>query len=563
MKKIRFIALGLAAAAVFSAAAAGDIPKTNDPAKDDMPPSILPVVILEGSDYEMGFQYGLQAAAYIDKTRESKWASALQRFSRDEVIKGLKANQYYIKKYTPEWIDFMKGMADGTAAAGRPVSYTDVLLMNCTLPDPETSHYPPGAENAGLPPKRCSVCSAWGSATKDGRLIGVDTLDSGGEFPHAVVIAAFPDRGNAYLCGADAGEIGDHFLMNNKGFFLGNSGGGGSPRPEDNDYGIAWACSLPYLVRFCDGAVEARDLITRWQINIPENFHFVDVKGNAFVVEKTAALQCVRKPGDFGEKDFLFSTNNYLCKKMKVTKEGDFIGGHGGYGAYAAPRNRMIWDMLRNYHGQIDVPFAKMILRFPGNPPPYPPEGGWEAVYCRPSNLWTAVVLPENGDEGEAHICTGPAGRVLHSSIAHDGSVMKTAYMLEDGTHTFYRLRLASGPKELVEAARSAAADNIVEAYSRLMLLNYGDTGYAGLQELYGTAVAEFHKGRDYLNKALLAGGNRALSLYARAASMYTRSQAHARQVYEAFVPPPSSPSDLGLKPFGGDWAEWETRTGK
>jgi len=23
-----------------------------------------------------------------------------------------------------------------------------------------------------------------------------------------------------------------------------------------------------------------------------------------------------------------------------------------------------------------------------------------------------------------------------------------------------------------------------------------------------------------------------------------------------------SDPSDLGLKPFGGDWAEWETQTG-
>jgi hypothetical protein len=45
-------------------------------------------------------------------------------------------------------------------------------------------------------------------------------------FVLVLVILAYPDRGNAYICGADAGEIGDHFLMNNKGFFLGNSGGG-------------------------------------------------------------------------------------------------------------------------------------------------------------------------------------------------------------------------------------------------------------------------------------------------------------------------------------------------
>ncbi|MBN1270912.1 MAG: hypothetical protein JXB26_01460 [Candidatus Aminicenantes bacterium] len=562
MLKVKIFALGMVLAFMVSAAAAENIATADDPAREDLPPSILPVIILQGSDYEMGFQYGQQAAAYIGKTREAKWASALQDFNRDDVIKALKANQHHIKKFTPEWITFMRGMADGAAAAGRPVSYTDILLMNCTIPSPKTSTYPPGAEKDTLPPKRCSVCSAWGSATKDGRLIGIDTLDSG-EVPHAVIIAAFPDQGNAYLCGADAGEIGDHFLMNNKGFFLGNSGGGGSPRDEDSNYGIAWACSLPYLVRFCSSALEARDLISKWQINIPENFHFVDVKGNAFVAEKTSALQCVRKPGDFGEKDFLFSTNNYLCAKMKVTKEGDFIKDHGGYGAYAAPRNCMIWDMLHNYHGKIDVPFAKMILRFPGNPPPYPPQGGWEAMFCRPTNLWTAVVLPDDGDEGEAHICTGPAGRVLHSSIAHDGSVMSPTYMYPEGTHTFYRLRLAASPKELVEAARTSSAEEISAAYGKLMFLNYRDNGYAGLQALYGKAVAESHLARNFFNQALLAGGNKALGIFARAASLYTRSQAHARQVTEALVPPPTSPSDLGLKPFGGNWAEWETRTGK
>src|SRR4030042_2722549 len=44
----------------------------DDPARDSMPPSILPVVILKGSDYEMGFQYGEQACAYIDRPREDK-----------------------------------------------------------------------------------------------------------------------------------------------------------------------------------------------------------------------------------------------------------------------------------------------------------------------------------------------------------------------------------------------------------------------------------------------------------------------------------------------------------
>jgi len=535
----------------------------DDPSRDSLPPSILPVVILRGSDYDMGFQYGEQAAAYIDRTREDKWASALQRFRRDEVLEALKANQTFVRRHTPEWIDFMRGMADGATRAGYPMTYSDILLMNVTLPDPKTSVAPEGAGAERLPraEKSCSVASAWGTATKDGRLIGIDTLDTP-DVAHAVVIVAFPERGNAYICGADAGEIGDHFLMNNKGFFLGNSGGGRSPRPEDEGYGLCWALSLPYLVRFSNNAVEARDTIMKWQINVPENFHFVDVGGNAFVVEKTAAVQAVRKPGDFGEKDFMFSTNNYLAGPMKVTKEGGFVGGHGGYGAYSAPRNKLIWDLLYNYRGSIDVEFAKMVLRFPGAPPPYPPPGGWEATFCRPTNLWTAVVTPDAGDRGVAHICTGPAGRVLQASTASDGSVMRPTYRYAAGTHTFYRLQLAKDPVAVVKAARAAAEEEVAGAYGKLMVLNYRDAGYGALKDLYGKAVAEMFEGRNAFNRAILAEGNDQLRFLGRAASLYTRAQAHAREVHEALAPAPTDPTALGLKPFGGSWAKWETAVG-
>jgi hypothetical protein len=528
-----------------------------------LPPDILPVIILSGADYEMGFQYGQQAGNYIEVNMEAAWADALKTFSREEVIRTLKANQHYIQKFTPECIDIMKGIAGGASAAGYKISYTDIVLLNCTLPKPETSTYPAGAEKNSLPPKKCSVCSAWGSTTKDGNLIGMDTLDGGSDAMYGVILVVFPNKGNAYICGAQAGEIGDHFLMNNKGLFLGNSGGGGSPRDEDNNYGVSWSCSLTHLVRFSDNAFEARDMLLPWQINIPENFHFVDTKGNACIVEKSAAVQAVRKPGDFGENDFQFSTNNYLHEDMKVTKEGDFILKHGGYGAYAAPRNKMLWDMLNNYHGQVDIEFVKMMLRFPGNPPPYPPEDGWDAKICRPSNSWVSVVIPDDGDKGVVHICTGPAGRVIHSSTASNGEEMRSTYQYINGTHTFFQLTLAADPQAVVKAAQGAARDCIATAYAELKHFNFTSLGYAALNELYSRANAELYQGNKMLNKALLADSSSRLYLLAESATCFSRSQAHAMQVYEALVPAPTSPSDLGLKPFGGDWAEWETEVGK
>jgi len=184
-------------------------------------------------------------------------------------------------------------------------------------------------------------------------------------------------------------------------------------------------------------------------------------------------------------------------------------------------------------------------------------------MFCRPSNLWVAVALPDNGDNGVAFICTGPAGRVLHSSTASDGTPMVPTYQYIAGTHTFYQLSLASCPKEVAEKAQKAASEDIAAAYSRLMFLNFTDSGYAALNKLYGQANAEYFLGRNAMNLALLKQGNESLKLFSRAVTAFTHSQAHAQQVYEALVPPPTSPSDLGLKPFGGDWASWETKVGQ
>jgi hypothetical protein len=140
---------------------------------------------------------------------------------------------------------------------------------------------------------------------------------------------------------------------------------------------------------------------------------------------------------------------------------------------------------------------------------------------------------------------------------------MRPTYRYPAGTHTFYRLRLAAEPAALVRAAGEAAEEEIANAYGKLMFLNYGEPGFAGLKALYGQAAAECLEARIMFNRARLAEGNKALALHARAASLYARAQAHAREVFEALVPPPTSPSDLGLKPFGGDWASWETKVGK
>jgi len=217
---------------------------------------------------------------------------------------------------------------------------------------------------------------------------------------------------------------------------------------------------------------------------------------------------------------------------------------------------------LSNYRGEVDVEFVKMMLRFPGAPPPYPPENGWDAKICRPSNSWVSVLLPNDGDKGLVHICTGPAGRVIHSSTASNGEEMRSSYPYIKGTHTFFKLNLAGSPKAVAQAAKKAASNGSATAYKELMYLNFTDQGYAALDDMYSLANAEYYSGSNALNKAAVTSGNEALAYYAKAVTAFSRSQAHAMQVYEALEPAPTSPTDLGLQPFGGNWAKWETMVG-
>lgn len=521
-------------------------------AAEVLPPSIMPVLVLSGSDYQMGYQYGQQAGQYIELQALATWASTLQKFSRDEVLAELKASQYFTREYAPEVLEQMEGMVDGAIAAGYEVSFTDLLLINAQLgfgaiktPWPAVT-YPSDAEYEELPGEGCANWSAWGSTTRDGSLISGDVVDA--TFCYQVVIVAFPERGNSYLAVMRAGQVGNVPAMNNKGLFIGGSGGFAN-REIDYEYGIHFMSAFHHLIRFADSAVEAKDMLLNWKVAGSWNLHFADVSGDAFVVEWTAAVQNVREPGDFGETDFIYASNTYLTEEMKDVKAADNYVEHAGWGGARSSsicRNLQLWNMFHNYQGEVDLDFAKMLWRFPGEPPPDPPDEGWCTHVGRQYNQWIGILLPADGGKGLAYICTGPAGRVLYP-------FRRTYYQIAP-TYTFYEIALASSPAAVVAAAQNTARSCIAKAHQKMMMLNYTDTGYGELNDLLSLANTEYYQGINANNRALLASKHRALSYFAQAATAFTRAQSHALQVYNALVPPPSSPEELGLQP----WGYWE-----
>lgn len=525
-----------------------------------LPWSIAPVVILQGSNYDMGYQYYQQIGRMV-----GKWfLETCKRELSSEEIENLYKNETYLKEYTPQLIDYFKGMAKGATDAGVSLSYEEVLakfIGTRTYSDEDSS--------------ACSAFSAWGNATIKKDLIAANSMDGG--FGYIVTIVAFPDEGNRWISPARIGSLaGGHPGINNKGLFIGASGGHGV-RPEDKGgYGIPRSCHYTSLLQYADSAKEAKDTFLSWEHvragGGGASYHFSDVTGDAYVVEWTRALKSVRKPGDFGEEDFIYSTNNFFndemipaCKKNKFMEHaGRFTGSTS-----AVARNMELWNMLHNYHGEINLDFVKMMWRFPGEGLPCffggsSPEGEvQESVlsYGRIANLdnaYLAIAVPDNGGKGVAYISTGPAANVAYP-LGGDRH-----YQIAN-TYTFYKLHLASSPAAVTNAAKQDAVCQtyqkgeayIAESQRELRKLNYTDPGYAYLKDLFSKSVAEFYRGENAYTKARLASGNEALFFYSEATTAFTRAQSFALQVYNYLVPPATSPKDLGLRHYGGSWAEW------
>jgi hypothetical protein len=87
-------------------------------------PEITPIVILKGTDYEMGFQYAKQLVeifgSWILKKKAGKNFSELES-------KVLREWEEQHRKHTPWLIDFCRGWSDSSKTLGVNMSYDDVL----------------------------------------------------------------------------------------------------------------------------------------------------------------------------------------------------------------------------------------------------------------------------------------------------------------------------------------------------------------------------------------------------------------------------------------------------
>ena len=553
-------------------------------------PWARPVVILQGTDFEMGYQYARQLTQVF-----GTWILDLVDVDfSEEQLKALKGYQWYIEKHAPEMIDFVKGMAQGAKGAGVSLTYNQVLAQFCLGVEnreyletpPDQPGYPEGGEKI----EKCGSCAAWGSATKDGKVVTAGSSDGKDHFN--VTIVCFPDEGNAYIHSPYYAvgpwvSAGGHSGMNDKGLVYVHHGVTQSAQSMGKKprYGIQSDIAIRHTLRFANTAEEAVEMTLGYETTGDFNGggyygtggFWVDKKGNAFVIEKSDDPAVIRKPGDCGEKDFMYATNTLLAKESGK-KEEEYVE-HGGWLKKGIPpcldssvcRNLFIYNLFMDYHGSIDLEFMKMVWRFRSGPVPLQStpdawekeasihfkrdyeEGNceWWTTIGHMTNASVTITIPE--EKLYFLSTTYPAAEptISHPWIFHG------ARWLAHATRAFYRLQLGDSPAAVMKAAGYQAEVDLFFAERELRKLSVHDPAYAPLDEIFDRAVIEwtkgdFWRGPDGIGFTLTKKPpeKEGVYYYAKATRAFLRCQLLARKIYNALVPPATRPSDLGLQPW-------------
>jgi hypothetical protein len=344
------------------------------------------VLHIEGAPYERGFQHGtLLAAEIVDfiKTRaKCRSAKAPTEAWRD--VRTL-VNALFLRRYDAEYLEEMKGIADGVAKAGgkyddRPVDLIDIVTLNCDLElsylvpgvhatatglDDEKFPEPINAERPHAADERCSAFAATGPATANGEIIfGHITMCGLADAHHYNIwLDLQPKAGRRIVMQSYPGGImsGLDYYLNDAGLLVLET----TIRQTDFDItGLALASRIRRAVQYAESIDKAIEILSTANNGLYSNeWMLADIKtGEIAMFEMgTHASRLWRSsrnewPG--GTRGFYWGCNN--AKDMEVRKESlPTLGGKpGNLVLHPSDRDRTWLRLFREQQGKITADFG-------------------------------------------------------------------------------------------------------------------------------------------------------------------------------------------------------------
>ena len=342
-------------------------------------------VHVEGAPYARGRQFGSLVAeelvAYVQKL-------SIRRDAKDPALgwRGLRtlADALMLRRYDPEYLEEMKGIADGAAAAGaevhgRKVDLLDVVTVNSAIdldsmegalpvtPSAVSGRRFSAEDDLATPDRvhKCSSLSATGPATRDGRPVFFQIFmwDGYTGLHFNVILDVAPEKGHRFVMQTFPGGIhsGTDFYMNDAGLVIGETTVLQTPFDAD---GTPQSNRIRKAVQYASSIDEASAILRERNNGMYTNdWTMADVKtGESAVLllgTKEAKLwRSSETPAPFGTPGFLWANNN--ARDAAVRREVAAQPEDAPYDSTFTPANRDVAfnRFYRENAGRIDVQAA-------------------------------------------------------------------------------------------------------------------------------------------------------------------------------------------------------------
>ncbi len=355
-------------------------------------------VHIEGKAYERGYQYGyllsMEIVEYMKKLAV--------RTNEKDIIDGWNqlrrtTDAFFLRKYDPEYLEEMKGIADGAVKAGAafegvPLDLIDIVAINTAIDIGQVDggmRYTPHAltgksflnaeDELNIPGRqhKCSGFLANGPASKDGRIVfGQLFMWSGYTGVHFNVICdVLPDKGHRFVYETFPGGIhsGTDFYINSAGIMIGETTVNQTPF---NMNGLTQSSRIRKAIHYASGIDDVVRILSTENNGLYTNDWLIaDTKTDetAIFLLGTKKNKLWRsKTGDFpgGTQGFYWSVNN--AKEIEVRKEYIANKDNAPYDFIFTPWNRDLAfnEFYKKYNGRFDsITGVNMLASSPINRP--------------------------------------------------------------------------------------------------------------------------------------------------------------------------------------------------
>ena len=351
------------------------------------------VLHIEGQPYERGYQHGRLLAPEIAGYLRCFAATLCPRAPAEGWRSTRRlANALFVRRFEKEFLEEMKGIADGATAAGarfddRPIDLVDIVAMNC-WPEIETldsalEATPTGLEGIRFPnpqprakpeprPEHCSAFAATGPATADGKIV-FGHITMFGLYPanfYNVWIDVKPAKGHRFVMCAYPGAMqsGMDYYINAAGLLIAETTIG---QTRFNIQGQTEASRIRQAIQYAATIDEAVEILKKDNNGLYTNEWLIgDINSNEIALfelgtHKSKLHRSSKNEWIGGTEGFYWGCNNTKDLELRLETVAS-VDGRPANIVFRPSDRDIAWQKLFQHHkGKINADFGRLAFTTP------------------------------------------------------------------------------------------------------------------------------------------------------------------------------------------------------